>query len=99
MFWRSCNQVTAGSYFVWNQTAEFIDTSSDPIPPVTQQDLRTMIDEWMNNKDKEDKKQRLEIMRAWHTFDESGQKLTDDQEVQVMLNQIRKMVSFDILKT
>jgi len=51
----------AGSYFVWNQTTEFIDTSSGPIPPVTQQNLRTMIDEWMNNEDKDDRKQCLEI--------------------------------------
>ena len=37
-------------------------------------------------------------MKAGHTFEESGQKLTDDQEGQVMLNQIRKIVSFDIPK-
>ena len=88
-----------GNYFVQNQTTEFIDTDSRQIPPVTQQDLRTMIDKWMNDKDEDDRNQRLEIMKAWYTFEESGQKLTDNQEGRVMLNQIRKMVSFDIPKT
>jgi len=69
------------------------------VPPVTQQDLRIMIDAWMNNPDKNDKVQRLEIMKAYYTFEESGQKLTDDQDGRVMLNQIRKMISFDIPKT
>jgi hypothetical protein len=76
----------------------FIDTKPEPFPPVTQQDLRTMIDEWMNNPDEDDRKQRLGIMNAFYTFQESGQKLTDDQEGRVMYNQIVKMVSFDIPK-
>lgn len=88
-----------GNYFLQNQTTEFIDTNSGQVPPVTQQDLRTMIDKWMNDKDGDDRNQRLEIMKAWYTFEESGQKLTDNQEGRVMLNQIRKMVSFDIPKT
>jgi flagellar basal body-associated protein FliL len=91
--------IISGNYFVQNQTTEFISVSSEPVPPVTQQDLRVMIDDWMNNKDQEDRNQRLEIMKAWYTFEESGQKLTDDQAGRVMLNQIRKMVSFDIPKT
>ncbi|EGP94113.1 hypothetical protein [Nitrosarchaeum koreense] len=70
-----------------------------PIPPVTQHDLRILIDQWMKNPDKDDRSQRLEIMKAYYTFEESGQKLSDDQEGRVMLNQIRKMVSFDIPKT
>ncbi|QLH11319.1 proteinase inhibitor [Nitrosarchaeum sp. AC2] len=70
-----------------------------PIPPVTQHDLRILIDQWMKNPDKDDRNQRLEIMKAYYTFEESGQKLSDDQEGRVMLNQIRKMVSFDIPKT
>ncbi|KFM19548.1 proteinase inhibitor I1 Kazal [Marine Group I thaumarchaeote SCGC AAA799-P11] len=37
-------------------------------------------------------------MRAFYTFEELGQQLSDDQEGRVMLNQIRKMVSFDIPK-
>ena len=74
----------------------FIDTSPDPIPPVTQQDLRIMIDEWMQNPDEDDRNQRLQIMKAYYTFDESGQKLSDDQSGRVMYNQIVKMVSFDI---
>lgn len=74
----------------------FIDTNPDPIPPVTQQDLRIMIDEWMQNPDEDDRNQRLQIMKAYYTFDESGQKLSDDQAGRVMYNQIIKMVSFDI---
>ena len=50
------------------------------------------------NPQEDDKNQRLEIMKACYTFEESGQKLSDDQEERVMLHQIRKMVSFDILK-
>ena len=67
-------------------------------PPVTQQDLRKMIDQWMNNPEEDDRHQRLEIMKAYYTFEESGQKLSDDQEGRVLLNQIRKMVSLDIPK-
>lgn len=76
----------------------FIDTKPEPLPPVMQQDLRIMIDEWMENPQEDDKNQRLEIMKAYYTFEESGQKLSDDQEGRIMLNQIRKMVSFDIPK-
>jgi hypothetical protein len=76
----------------------FIDTKPEPLPPVTQQDLRIMIDEWMENPQEDDKNQRLDIMKAYYTFEESGQKLSDDQEGRIMLNQIRKMVSFDIPK-
>jgi hypothetical protein len=76
----------------------FIDTAPEPVPPVTQQDLRVMIDEWMENPQKDDREQRLQIMRAYYTFEESGQKLSDDQAGRVMLNQIRKMVSVDIPK-
>jgi len=50
----------------------------------------------MNNPEQDDRNQRLEIMKVYYAFEESGQKLTDDQVGQVMLNQIRKMVSFDI---
>lgn len=57
-----------------------------------------MIDEWMNNPQDDDGKQRLDIMKAYYTFQESGQKLTDDQEGRVIYNQIMKMVSFDIPK-
>ena len=77
----------------------FIDTTPESIPPVTQQDLRVMIDEWMENPQEDDREQRLEIMEAFYIFQESGQKLTDDQAGRVMYNQIVKMVSFDIPKT
>lgn len=66
------------------------------VPLVTQQDLRMMIDEWMENPQNDDLQQRLEIMKAYYTFEESGQRLSDDQEGRVLLNQIRKMVSLDI---
>ena len=66
---------------------------------MTQQDLRMMIDDWMNNPEEDDGEQRLEIMKAYYTFDESGQKLSDDQAGRVMYNQIVKMVSLDIPKT
>jgi len=46
--------------------------------------------------EQDDGNQRLEIIKAYYTFEESGQKLTHDQVDQVMLNQIRKMASFDI---
>ncbi|MDH3312694.1 MAG: hypothetical protein OEM28_06040 [Nitrosopumilus sp.] len=59
----------------------FIDTSSEPIPPVTQQDLQEMIDEWMNNPDEDDTKQRIEIMKAYYIFEETGQKLTQERRV------------------
>ena len=77
----------------------FIDTTPEQTPPVTQQDLRIMIDDWMENPREDDRNQRLEIMRAFYTFQETGQKLSDDQEGRVMYNQIVKMVSFDIPKT
>jgi glyoxylase-like metal-dependent hydrolase (beta-lactamase superfamily II) len=63
---------------------------------VTQQDLRTMIDEWMNNPEEDDTNQRLEIMKAYYTFEETGQKLTHEREGLLIMNQIRKMVSLDI---
>ena len=76
-----------------------MDFDTEPIPPVTQNDLRVMIDDWMDNPVGDGMEQRLEIMKAFYTFQESGQKLTDDQEGRVMYNQIVKMVSFDIPKT
>ncbi|KAF6244793.1 proteinase inhibitor [Nitrosopumilus sp. b2] len=76
----------------------FIDTKPEPVPPVTQQDLRVMIDEWMENPQDDDREQRLEIMKAYYTFQESGQKLSVDRDGRVMYNQIVKMVSLDIPK-
>ena len=67
-------------------------------PSVTQQDLRNMVDEWIKNPDEDDTQQRLEIMKAFYTFEESGQRLSDDNEGKVLLNQIRKMVSIQIPK-
>jgi len=74
----------------------FTDTSSELNPPVTQQDLQMMIDEWINNPDEDDRNQRLEIMKAYYTFEETGQKLTQEREGLLIMNQIRKMVSLDM---
>ena len=63
---------------------------------VTQQELKTMVENWMNNPDEDDTNQRLEIMKAYYAFDELGQKLSHDQEGLVLMNQIRKMVSLDM---
>jgi hypothetical protein len=89
--------ITSMAIFV--MISSFTEYDTEPIPIITQQDLRIMIDQWMKNPDEDDRNQRLEIMKAYYTFEESGQKLSDDQDGRVMLNQIRKMVSFDIPKT
>jgi len=65
-------------------------------PSVTQQDLRSMVDEWMSNPQDDDRQQRLEIMIDYYTFLETGQKLTTDQDGLMLMNQIRKMVSLDL---
>jgi len=67
-------------------------------PSITQQDLRNMVDEWMNNPQEDDSQQRLEIMVSYYTFLETDQKLTTDQDGLILMNQIRKMVSLDIPK-
>ena len=72
--------------------------TSEQLSIVTQEDLKMMVDDWMNNHDTDDTEQRLEIMRAFYTFEESGQWFSDDQEGRVLYNQIVKMVSFDIPK-
>ena len=72
--------------------------SSDQIPIITQEDLKAMVEDWMNNPDEDDTEQRLGIMKAFYTFEESGQWFSDDQEGRVLYNQIVKMVSFDIPK-
>ena len=74
-------------------------SGSDQIPIITQDDLKMMVEDWMNNPDEDDTEQRLEIMKAFYTFEESGQWFSDDQEGRVLYNQIVKMVSFDIPKT
>lgn len=63
---------------------------------ITQQDLKTMVEEWMGNPDKDDSSQRLEIMKAYYSFEEAGGQLSHDQEGLVLMNQIRKMVSLNI---
>jgi len=86
--------IIVGNYLIQNK----VETSSIQIPPVTQQDLEGMVENWMNNPDEDDTKQRLEIMKAYYSFEETGQKLTQDREGLVLMNQIRKMVSLDVPK-
>ena len=69
------------------------------IPVITQQDLKEMVKTWMDNPDANDKEQRLQIMKAFYTFEESGQMFSDDREGRVLYNQIVKMISFDIPKS
>ena len=69
---------------------------SKSLTPVTQKDLQDMVANWMSNPDKNDTNQRLEIMKAYYAFQESGQSLTNDQNGRVLENQIRKMVSINI---
>ena len=90
--------VSAGNYMAQDKI-EFTETSSETVLPVSQQDLKEMVENWMNNPDEDDTNQRLEIMKSYYTFEETGQKLTQDRDGLVLMNQIRKMVSIDIPKT
>ena len=72
------------------------ETTTEVNPSVTQQELKTMVENWMDDPDENDTNQRLEIMKAYYAFEETGQKLTRDQEGLVLMNQIRKMVSLDM---
>ena len=83
--------------FLAQDNSEFVDTVTEPTSTISQQDLKVMVDNWMINPD-DDTNQRLEIMKAYYTFEESGQNLTQDQEGLTLMNQIRKMVSLDIPK-
>lgn len=65
---------------------------------VTQKDLREMVNHWMNNMQENDRNQRLKIMMSYYAFEESGKKLTTDQDGLQLMNQIRKMVSIDLPK-
>ena len=65
---------------------------------VTQHDLRGMVDHWMSNKQENDRTQRLQIMMSYYAFEESGKKITSDQDGLQLMNQIRKMVSIDLPK-
>jgi len=89
--------IIAGNFLVQNQI-EFVDSITEPIPSISQQDLKTMVENWMNNPEEDNTNQRLEIMKAYYTFEETGQKLTQDREGLTLMNQIRKMVSLNIPK-
>lgn len=87
--------IIAGN-FLWEEQTNVYQIDSATI---TQQDLESMVANWMENPDKDDKNQRLEIMKAYYTFEETGQKLTQDRAGLTLMNQIRKMVSVDISKS
>ncbi|WP_428323972.1 DUF4377 domain-containing protein [Nitrosopumilus sp.] len=82
-------------YFVMSESFAQ-ETTSDVNFSLTQQELKVMVENWMNNPDDDDTNQRLEIMKAYYAFEETGQQLTHDQEGLVLMNQIRKMVSLQI---
>ena len=85
--------------FLGEENTDFLQTDSESNHSITQKDLKIMVDNWMGNPDEDDKNQRLEIMKAYYTFEATGQKLTQDREGLVLMNQIRKMVSLDIPKS
>ncbi|MFB5620952.1 MAG: DUF4377 domain-containing protein [Nitrosopumilus sp.] len=85
--------------FLDKEQTNFLQTDSESNHTITQQDLKVMVEKWINDPDKDDRNQRLEIMKAYYTFEETGQKLTQDREGLVLMNQIRKMVSLDIPKS
>ncbi|MBC8516418.1 MAG: DUF4377 domain-containing protein [Nitrosopumilus sp.] len=89
--------IVAGNFLV-QDNSEFAGTVTEPTSTITQQELKTMIDNWMSNPDEDDTNQRLEIMKAYYTFEESGHNLTQDQEGLTLMNQIRKMISLDVPK-
>ena len=91
--------VIIGVNFLVEENTDFLQTDSESNHSITQQDLKIMVDNWMDNPDEDDKNQRLEIMKAYYTFEATGQKLTQDREGLVLMNQIRKMVSLDIPKS
>lgn len=87
----------AGNFLVQDNSNELV-TIPESVPSISQEELKTMVENWMNNPDENDTEQRLEIMKAYYKFDETGHKLTTDKEGLVLMNQIRKMVSLDIPK-
>jgi len=87
----------AGNLLV-QDNSEFVDTVTESHSSISQQDLKIMVENWMNNPDEDDTNQRLEIMKAYYTFEETGQKLTQDRDGLTLMNQIRKMVSLNIPK-
>ena len=91
--------VFAGLIFLNPENGLPEQNPSDQIPIITQQDLKLMVETWMNDPDEDDTEQRLQIMKAFYTFEESGQMFSDDREGRILYNQIVKMVSFDIPKS
>ena len=83
-----------GTFVISNSFAD--ETNSENYSSINQQELKDMVENWMNNPDEDDTSQRLEIMKAYYAFEETGQQLSHDQEGLVLMNQIRKMVSLQI---
>ena len=93
LVWMIIPLVFLGTFSMYNSFAE---QTMDVNQSITQQELKSMVENWMNNPDDDDTNQRLEIMKAYYAFDEMGKKLSHDQEGLVLMNQIRKMVSLDM---
>lgn len=89
--------ILAGGSIV-RENLEAEDNIVESTPSVSQEDLKTMVKEWIDNPDEDDTNQRLEIMKAYYMFQETGQKLSQDREGLTLMNQIRKMVSLNIPK-
>ncbi|ABX12911.1 DUF4377 domain-containing protein [Nitrosopumilus maritimus] len=83
-----------GTFAISNSFAD--ETISENYSSINQQELKVMVENWMNNPDEDDTRQRLEIMKAYYAFEETGNQLSHDQEGLVLMNQIRKMVSLQI---
>ncbi|BDQ30541.1 DUF4377 domain-containing protein [Nitrosopumilus zosterae] len=96
LVWLVIPLVLFGIMGVQSSMAEEVSVESNST--MSQQKLKTMVENWMNNPDEDDTNQRLEIMKAYYTFEEEGKKLSNDQDGLVLMNQIRKMVSLDMPK-
>ncbi|NND86325.1 MAG: DUF4377 domain-containing protein [Nitrosopumilus sp.] len=82
--------------FVFAGISESIAEESASNTTITQQELKIMVENWMNDPDEDDANQRLEIMKAYYAFEETGGQLSNDQDGLTLMNQIRKMVSLQI---
>ncbi|AFS80267.1 beta-lactamase domain-containing protein [Candidatus Nitrosopumilus koreensis AR1] len=74
----------------------FSEEKTETVKLVTQQELKIMVENWMTNPDEDDTNQRIEIMKSYYAFEETGQQLSNDAEGLKLMNQIRKMVSLDL---
>ncbi|KAF6245183.1 DUF4377 domain-containing protein [Nitrosopumilus sp. b2] len=94
LIWMILPMIALGLFGISESFAQ--EATSTVNSSITQQNLKEMVENWMSNPDEDDTKQRLEIMKAYYAFEETGQQLTHNQEGLVLMNQIRKMVSLQI---